>query len=258
MRDWEKWFIARDWQALENWWLFTEDLEAVAAFRDRLHAEVPKITRQNGLEARVEHVTPTEAPSEWKGAAKILHLGELDAYLDGDPEPASEAWRKEREVVEGALLRLLEAGEVTSGDSSLSRNAHAKEALELMELMDREVSWLLPKYKKKYREEFLENASRFMHLGFLFGSSSRSALGKEFERHAIRGAKVVQASSESAQRQAKERQPETNAILSKMQARIDAGHSMRAAALHAADAGLGKSQGGNIKLWQRHRNAKKS
>lgn len=255
---WKSWYDARDWVALENWWPRCEDQKAVAEFRDRLRNDIPKIVRRNGMDAVEEPVSPEMAPEEWKRGAEILELGELDAKVDGGPETASVEWTKTRAIIELEMKKIIQAKTRVEGDPSLSGAAHAKQALDILELFDFEVDRLLPLFDEEEREEFCENACRFMFLGFVSGIRARTALGKEFERDTLRGIKVLQGASSSACQKRDAQERETKAILDKMRSSIEKGHTIKAAAEHAHQAGLGTSLLANERRWRRHRGGRKT
>jgi hypothetical protein len=142
MSDWQRLYEKRDWAALEVWFHHTEERDQLIAFRDALVRDLPKVGRENGTERRIEPVLAKEAPAEWKGAASILHDGELDAAIDGTPPTAVVLWDQERLRVTDVLERLAGEPEVTSGDATMSRSAHIATALEHLKEFDFAVGFM--------------------------------------------------------------------------------------------------------------------
>jgi hypothetical protein len=203
MTDWMKLYSQRDWDALDDWWRGCENPEDVAAFYDRLLADVPKVTLQNGMDEQDDYVSPSEAPDAWKGAAKILLMGELEATVEGAPEPVPDQWRRERDKIVHLLgeLKLVRADDVKSGDPSLSRSAHAKNALDLFSSID----WCVGTMANEIdpdgamageREWLIDFADEIVSLAFNAGAHARAAIGKEIEGHAIRGKKTLSSAKE--------------------------------------------------------------
>ncbi|WP_149140709.1 hypothetical protein [Gemmobacter caeruleus] len=93
MTNWQNLYAQRDWDVLDEWWRHYADRTDARKLLERLQADVPRCTRQNGMETKQEFVRPDEAPEQWKGAAEILYLGELEALVEGEPRPEPEMWR---------------------------------------------------------------------------------------------------------------------------------------------------------------------
>lgn len=258
MSDWMTLYARRDWNGLDNWWRHCENAEEVAAFLKRLQADVPKVARQNGMEQLTDHAHPTEAPDEWKGAAEILLLGELEAAVSGDPEPVPDQWRRSREEVSNLLRALKDAEEVTTGDPALSRVAHAKTALDMLDSIDSCVSMMANEIDPDCnnpdgREWLIAFAEEIVSIAFDAGAHTRAAIGKEIEGHAIRGQKTILSARQGGLVRRLTKAPMTAAVLARMEELSDRGFSISRAAQIAAKEGLGSSSNANRQLSKRYR-----
>jgi len=259
MTNWEELFARREWVALENWWPHCEDIGQVRAFRDRIRTDLPKVVRENGMERQEDYVHPQEAPDEWKGAAYILLLGELDATVDGEPEPVPEVWRRSRNEIEQKLKLLMSSDEVTEGDPILSRKAHAQAAIECLQDADWSTAAMADEIdpedsKSEDRKWLIEVAAGLVCVGFYAGMHARAALGKEIEMHAVRGEKTLKAASEGGRQRRGKLKPATLLILNTMDELIEKRHSKaNAAKLAHEQKRLGSSPGANQKLYRRHK-----
>ncbi|WPZ28247.1 hypothetical protein T8A63_11305 [Sulfitobacter sp. OXR-159] len=142
MTDWRDHYKDRDWAKVEEWFYHSEDKEEVAILRDCLRQDIPRVKRRNGVEEMEEYARPDEVTEEWRGGAEILHLGELDAILDGEPDSALQEWQKARTSLETKLASYTEVNEVTEGALELSRRAHAEQALQMLGDIDQIGSWM--------------------------------------------------------------------------------------------------------------------
>jgi hypothetical protein len=259
MINWEELFARRDWVALENWWPNCGDSRQVRAFRDRLRTDVPKIVRENGLERQEDYVHPQEAPDEWKGAAHILLLGELDAAVDGEPEAVPAKWRRSRQEIEQKLQTLLSSDEVTEGDPVLSRKAHAQAAIEYLQESDWTAAAMADEIDPDDRESddqrwLFEVAAELVCVGFYAGMHARAAIGKEIEVHAIRGEKTQKAASEGGRLRRGKTKPATLLVLNAMDELRKKGLSVaNAARLAYSQKRVGSSPEANRKLYSRHK-----
>ncbi len=61
MIDWRDLYKQRVWKAIENWWRNSEETTQVKELLNWLRRDVPKVTRQNGIEEKVDYVCPDEA-----------------------------------------------------------------------------------------------------------------------------------------------------------------------------------------------------
>lgn len=224
----------------------------MATLREWLRRDVPRIARCNGVEETEEYVLPSEAPEEWRGAAEILYLGELDAILDKEPPSALQEWQSARAIVETELGRFMEADEVTEGEPTLSRCGHAEQAIETLADIDRLGSWMRGELNPEDRSWLDELVAEVAHLAFSAGSHARSALGKDYERWALRGIKIREYASQGGKAASQASAPEISARLQRMKASIDQGFSVSAAAQHTANNGMG-SKVSNERLWRRHK-----
>lgn len=251
MTDWRAHYNARDWPWIKDWFYYSENLKEIATLREWLRRDVPRIARRNGVEETEEYVLPSVAPEEWRGAAEILHLGELDAILDEEPPSALQEWESDRTSVETELSRFIKADEVTEGDPSLSRRGHAEQAMEILDDIDQLSSWMRGELNPEDRSWLDELIAEVAHLAFSAGSHARSALGKDYERWAVRGRKIGENASKGGKAAHKARKPEISERLRRMKASIDRGFTVSAAAQHTAKVGLGSKEA-NERLWRRH------
>lgn len=251
MTDWRVHYKTRDWPKIEDWFYYSEDLKEIATLREWLRRDVPRIARRNGVEETEEYVLPSEAPEEWRGAAEILHLGELDAILDEEPPSALQEWESARAIVDAELGRLIEADEVTEGDPTLSRRGHAEQAMEILDDIDQLSSWMRGELDPEDRSWLDELIAEVAHLAFSAGSHARSALGKDQEDFAVRGKKIREYASKGGKAASQARSSEISSRLRRMKASIDRGFSVSAAAQHTEKDGLGSKEA-NEKLWRRH------
>lgn len=257
MTSWQTHYENRNWSEIENWWRDCDNPLDAAILFEWIKRDVPRIVRQNGVERIEDFVLPSEAPEEWKGAAKILYLGELEAFVEGDAPSAAEEWEKERSSIEDILSDFVEAEEVTKGDAVLSRRSHAARGIELLSEIDLEMSWLMGELDPEDRGWFAEAIAQTSHLAFLAGSHARSALGKDIEEHAIRGAQTRKNASRGGEERRRALQSTKHEIISMMKKLLASGHSVNAAATNAHQAGLGTSAAANRQLWYREREKEK-
>ncbi len=253
MIDWRDLYQRRDWIAIENWWRSSDDTAQLRELLEWLKRDVPEVIRQNGIEEKPDYARPDEAPEEWKGAAKILYLGELEALVEGEPELASAEWQRERDKVVGQLEKFTALEEVTDGDPELSRRSHADKALNFLKQIELDYEWMSHEVDPDEREWLLEVIAHAAHNAFSAGVHAFAAAGKEIEVHALRGQKIAKGASAGGKSKNREGKPEREKILAHMQASIEKGHSVSAAAKHAYNAGLGTSPGANLQRWKRNR-----
>ena len=252
MTDWQSLYARRDWDALDDWWRYESHGDEARKLFERLQADVPRCKRENGMEAIQDFMRPDEAPEQWKGAAEILYLGELEAMVEGEPKPEPEIWRERRRKIEATLQSASEADEVTEGDPSLSRAAHAKEALDALESVDWCCSAMIQQVAAKDRKWLQAFAEEITALAFHAGVETRAALGKAVEADAVRGKKVITAASQGGRMRVQSMSPRTKEIIAFMKTKVGRGTTVRSAASLAEKAGLGASIDANLKLWNRH------
>lgn len=253
MIDWRDLYQLRDWIAIENWWRNTDETAQAKELLEWLQRDVPRVTRQNGFEEKLDSKRPDEAPEEWKGAAKILYMGELEALVEGEPERASEEWQRERDKVVGQLEKFTALEEVTDGDPELSRRSHADKALDFLKQIELGFEWMSHEVDPDEREWLLEVIAHTAHNAFSAGVHAFAAAGKEIEVHALRGQKIARSASAGGKSKNREGKLEREKLLAYMQASIEKDHSVSAAAEHAYNAGLGPSPSANRKRWYRNR-----
>jgi hypothetical protein len=155
-------------------------------------------------------------------------LGELDATVDGEPEPVPEVWRRSRNEIEQKLKLLMSSDEVTEGDPILSRKAHAQAAIECLQDADWSTAAMADEIdpedsKSEDRKWLIEVAAGLVCVGFYAGMHARAALGKEIEMHAVRGEKTLKAASEGGRQRRGKLKPATLLILNTMDELIEKG-----------------------------------
>jgi len=102
MSEWKPLFDQRQWDEIDDLWLALSQAEQRDLFAALLEGVLKTIVI-DGLEKMERHVLPKEAPPEWKGAARILALGELEAAIEEDPPIASASWSSRRTDAENYL-----------------------------------------------------------------------------------------------------------------------------------------------------------
>jgi hypothetical protein len=258
MTDWQERYAKRDWAWLDDWWRRFDDREGAALLLERLRADVPRLDRRNGMEMQNDYVTPREAEEKWKGAAEILYLGELEAWVEGEPISVPDQWEHERARIEALLREFAGAREVTKGDPSLSRRTHAHEALESLASIDFCTSAMSKEIDADGqhpadREWLISFSREIAFLAFNAGSHARAAIGKKAEAHAVRGEKVHSAARSGGESRRQQTKPEADRTLQRMRELIDKGHTQKRAAELAYADGYGTSADANRKLLNRHR-----
>ena len=257
MTDWKTHYSKRNWNEIDDWWRHYATLSEAKELLEKLGNDL-RVQRRNGVETTEDFKKPSEVAQEWKGAAEILLLGELEAYVEGDPAPASEEWEKERSAVEEILSQLLEAQEVTDGDDILSRRMHARQGIELLNKIDLEKKWMSEELALEEQNWFTETIARTTLLAFVAGIHTRSAIGKDMENHAIRGEKTLKSASDGGAQKSREFQASRDEVLSSMQKILDETPpderpNVAAAARKTFKYGKGKSVDANVRLWNRHK-----
>jgi hypothetical protein len=185
------------WNELENWWEDPErwddaQIPALKALLERLQYLVPIVSIENGIERTTRHLTPHDPAELWAGkeylkpAAKILHLGELEALVDGEPELPSYSWSRHREMITKHLNEYLHSTEPTSGEKSLSRRGHASSALELLSHLDIVEGFARHELTDDADLKWLaELVAEVAFAAFDAGRHTQAAWGKEFEKYAM-------------------------------------------------------------------------
>jgi hypothetical protein len=263
MQDWRKAYAARDWDKVENWWRHSEDKEELCALLAQLQRDVPHQLQVNGMEERTEYVHPRDAPAEWKGAAKILFMGELEAKALGGPEPELEEWKKLCIRIRSILQNMLaEAKEPTTGDPTMSRAAHAREAMAFLDQVERESLWMQaqidPEGDNSVGREWLQAViAQAAQAAFWAGIHTRAADTKEFEAHSVRGKKVLAGAKTGAAWLRRSHAETTARILRSMDDYVAFSFSVARAAALTFQNHLGTSAAANRKLYTRHRQSKK-
>lgn len=252
MSDWRTAFRNRDWIAVENMWQWLE-LSEQRALLAALQEQVPKIIIENGTERYRRHVTVREASEEWKGAAKILQDGELEAWIEGNPPDAVSVWRDIRIEIEKDLRTLSTAPEVTRGAPELSRRRHAEEALEYLQNIDVSQSWMDQELDNEDDREWLNTViAAAASDAFLAGRHAQIAVNKHIETAAVRGEKNAGGSKNGAHVTNKPRVLRTSKIIARMDQLIPL-MSIDCAAAQSTAEGFGTSPEGNRQAWTRHK-----
>lgn len=247
MTDWQRLYEERDWAALEIWFHHTGERDELIAFRDALLRDVPTVPRENGVERRIDPVSVEAAPAEWKGAATILHEGELEAAIEGTPPTASALWDQERLRVTDILRRLAGEPEVTKGDATMSRKAHIATVMEHLKEFDFAVGVMRSELLRAGEAEddirwLMEMVAEIALPIFRAGIHAHAADGKAMEADAVRGKKVYQGAQGSTavrrQKSAKAREAR-NALMDEL---IANGQTAANAARILFKRGLGVSE----------------
>lgn len=255
MTDWRILFAEKDWAGIEDIWPHLSR-EEQAGLLQALQDHVPKIIVTEGMERLERHVLPKEAEDEWKGAAQILTLGELEAAVEGEPPMAIETWAEISGVAREFLSEAAgEPGQQKPGTAGeLSREEHSRKALELLDAIDTSSSWMLGEIDNAEDAAWLsEVIAEIAAHAFVAGRHMQEAWGKPFEVHALRGLKTINAAAEGAQKRKGHVSAEARAVLKEMQFLINKGHSVSHAADLVKQKGFGSSAAANRKLYQRYK-----
>lgn len=184
------------WDEVENWWedqhlKHPDDPTPIRALLSELRRIVPSISVAHGMETIERHIQCQDGNEYWagrekyKGAAKILELGELEAAVEGLPEEATQVWSEHRAKIEQRLAELAGEPEKTDGAPELSQTTHAKKASELLSHIDATTEWLCSELESKFDREWLREAlAEIAFAAFHAGRHTQEAWGKEFEHHA--------------------------------------------------------------------------
>lgn len=195
---------ARDWTAVQNWWIDwhlanPDQNDALKELLAELKRLVPTISVENGMERWHRHIVNGDDQKRWsgiehlRGAAKILVMGELEAAVEGMPPEASQAWADYRSVIEEHLIEYMERPESTEGAAELSRRAHAQEAIGLLEQVDFAGRSMAAEMESEEDRAWLhEVIGQVAHLAHVAGRHTQAAWGKEFEKHAKTRLKNIQ------------------------------------------------------------------
>lgn len=218
-----------------------------------LKEEVPTKLLQNGMEAQEVRVRSEELEGRQKQAAEILELGELEAFVEGDPPTAQEACIQLRESVLGAFESRLIEGEITDGDEQLSRAAHLDRMKSHFANLDAQTEWALSQVHEEERRWVREVIAEATIDAFLAGSEARSFYGKNAEKLAVRALNYRNTASLGGKLKGAANKPQREAILAAMAAYRNRGHSLGNAAELTAKQGLGTSKDANKKMWERYR-----
>jgi hypothetical protein len=253
--EWQRYYDERDWTAIESWWRSSEDRTALSELYAQLQRDVPKRTLHNGVEIYEESVKAKEAPAEWRGAAEILEIGELEAKVLGDPLSDPEIWADQVSKLRVELETLAKEPEVTEGDALLSRRAHAERALEAIHMIDETIRFRTLLYKPEEQPQLLEFLANIAINAMRVGYFAKAAETKAIEVDAVRGRKTITSAAVGGRTLAASARPKTEQTLSKMRTLIEEKRlSVSRAAATAFKQGFGSSPEANRKLWGRQAN----
>lgn len=255
MSEWKPLFDQRQWDEIDDLWLALSQAEQRDLFAALLEG-VLKTTVIDGLEKMERHVLPKEAPPEWKGAARILALGELEAAIEEDPPIASASWSSRRTEAENYLRETVADCEkkpkADHAPGELSQEQHCRDSLELLAAIDRATKLMCAEMDSDADREWLgEVIAEIAEYAFVAGRHMQEAWAKPFEGHAVRGIKTLKSAVEGGEKRKGKQAAETPLIIACMRELIEAGHSKARAAELAYKKGLGKSAIGNRKLFYR-------
>lgn len=219
-----------------------------------MRRDLPEVKRENGLEQRTEPISAEAAPDEWKGAARILHDGELDAAIEGTPPTALALWEQERSRVTEILEHLAGEPEVTDVDASMSRGAHIAMVMEHLRGFDFALSFMRGELLRVGETDddirwLNEMVAEIALPVFRAGIHAHAADGKAMEADAVRRKKVLTSAREGGAKRARANAETKETCFAAMQKLIDAGHSIANAARLAHKDGIGVSEGANRRTY---------
>jgi hypothetical protein len=261
MMSWRHLVKEKDWTGVADLWPHLERTEA-ADLLDALRAIVPMVTIENGMERLERTALPSELKGmdkkTLKGAAKILYLGELAAYVEGDPPNASAVWNGLLSAAESFLLEASAKAEPTEGSVELSLKRHCDEATESLRSLTQATRMALAQMKRNDEKKWLQAVIAEVAVdAYLAGRHIQAAWGKEFESHAVRGEKVLSGSAQSGAIRRNKVKPKSQQVLAEMERLIDVGgHSVSRAAELAFEKNFGTSKAANRKLFARQKRQK--
>lgn len=183
------------------------DSDARRAYLLHLRKVVPLVAITNGMERMERHATPKQMETIRLGsaefqalpepeqkvvrenlieAAMVLYLGELAAAVDGAAPTDDVLWGSIRNDAEIFLREASTAKEVTAGATSLSRQGHAQDALEILAGLDRAVEWMAGECDDLEEQRWLrETVALVASHAFVAGRHMQAAWGKDFEHLAV-------------------------------------------------------------------------
>ncbi len=260
--------VAVAWNELENWWQDTRRWDdahkpSLSALLKRLRSVVPTVTVENGMERATRHLQPSDPADLWAGqerfkpAAEILHFGELEALVDGEPEKPSDSWSKHREMITKHLNEYLHSSDPTSGDASLSRRGHASSALELLSHLDVVEGFARHELTDETDHVWLtELVAEIAFAAFEAGRHTQAAWGKTFESYVPTGKKVKDGQRAAAASRRSQTSVQSEAVLESMDALIAEGKNISSAARITEKRGIGTSMEANRVLYHRREQKK--
>lgn len=254
--NWHDLVAAKDWTDLEDLWRHLERADAADVLKE-LRGIVPMVTIENGMERSERRALPKEVAEELRGAAKILMLGELEAYVEGDPPMPTAVWRDHQAAAEAFLEEASANAEVTVGDVELSRKRHCDEAAERFRSLDRTQHLMLGQMDGPDEENWLREVIAEVAIdAYLAGRHVQAAWGKDFEQHAVRGEKVLHGAAQAGDLRRRTVEPSSQKVLDEMERLRDRKHTVSRAADLAFENGFGSSPDANRKLYYRTRRRK--
>lgn len=126
-----------DWDALENWWPWEENVSEVRAFYEQLLRDVPKRVIENGLDQVERHAEPGYADlAHWRRGAEILALGELEATVEGPPESMTQLWVRRSAEIYDMMAEVVVEEASDDPAAELSATWHAQNASNLLDQIE--------------------------------------------------------------------------------------------------------------------------
>lgn len=257
MTDWQELVAAKNWTEVQDLWLHLDRADA-ADLLEALRSIVPMVTIENGMERSERRALPKEVrPKVLLGAATILMLGELEAYVEGDPPLPTAVWRDLKAAAETFLHESSAKAEATQGDVELSRRHHCDEAIERLRSLGLTEHAMLggvdgPDEQIWLREVIAEVAID----SYLAGRHVQAAWGKGFEQHAVRGEKVLHGAVQAGALRRRTVEPSSQRVLEEMGRLLDRKQTVSRAAELAFEGGFGSSPVANQKLYYRTKRKK--
>jgi hypothetical protein len=256
MTNWRELVAAKNWTGVEDLWPHLEQADA-AALLDALRSIVPMVTIENGMERTERRALPKEVVPELTGAAIILMLGELEAYVEGDPPLPTAVWRDLKAAAETFLHESSAKAEATQGDIELSRKRHCDEAAESLRSLSQTERLMLGEMDGPDEENWLRGVIAEVAIdAYLAGRHVQAAWGKDFEQHAVRGEKVLHGAAQAGALRRRTVEPSSQRVLEEMGRLLDRKQTVSRAAELAFEGGFGSSPAANQKLYYRTKRKK--
>jgi hypothetical protein len=207
-------------------WTFEQKRDLLETCR----RDVPRVTMQNGVEIDRRFANPHDAQVKndpyLKFLSKELYLGVLEADVMTEsrsdwPPSSQQEWEDLRKDLCAALEDFVaDPEEVTKGDDELSRQGHARRALEALEELEKAERWLLDECRDEHERAWLREALAVVaQCVYSAGRHTLAAQLKPFERYAVTGHKQTRRLHENRERHNAKQQQEVaqrQAFISKL------------------------------------------